>query len=183
MPFTTTLAAARSGSGPALGTILESCRGYIAAVAVRQVPRKLRGRVHPSSLVQETYLRACRNFGQFRGQSECQLLAWLRQIMLHSLMNLLRQAEFRAPVQALPADLIGAAAAPVERTAAKEFATALARSLERLPAHYRLAIELRHFERMSFEDIGHVLGCSAEAARKVWARAQAKLGEELQAFQ
>src|SRR5687767_402881 len=132
MPFTTTLAAARNGSGPALGTILESCRGYISAVAVRQLPRKLRGRVHPSSLVQETYLRACRHFGQFRGQSERQLLAWLRQIMLHCLMNLLRQPEFRTAIQALPADLTGTTDAPAERTAATELAAALARSLERL---------------------------------------------------
>jgi RNA polymerase sigma-70 factor, ECF subfamily len=183
MQFTTTLEAARNGSGPALGTILESCRGYIGAIAVRRLPHRLRGRVRPSSLVQETYLRACSNFGQFRGQSERQLLAWLRQIMLRCVLNLLRQPEFRRSVQTLPFDLAGPAEGPAERSADAEAAQALTRSLEQLPVHYRLAIELRHFDRLSFEEVGHVLGCSAEAARKVWARAQAKLGRELQKFQ
>jgi len=59
---------------------------------------------------------------------------------------------------------------------------ALADSLKRLPDHYRRAIELRHFDRMPFEGIGQQLGISAEAARKVWARAQARLGEELRKF-
>src|SRR5262245_7799608 len=158
MAFTTTLAAARNGSGPALGAILESSRRYIAAVAVRQLPRKLKGRVRPSSLVQETYLRACRHFRQFRGQSERQLLAWLRQIMLHCLLNSLRQPESRSQVRALPSDLPGPGLSPAERTAESERTRALERSLHRLPAHYRLAIELRHFNRLSFEDVGHVLG-------------------------
>jgi RNA polymerase sigma-70 factor (ECF subfamily) len=183
MPFSCTLEAARNGSGPALGSILESCHGYIAAVAARQVPRRLRGRIRPSSLVQETYLRACQNFDRFRGRSERQLLAWLRQIMLHCLINLLRQPQFRRPVHPLPAGLAGRTAEPDRQAADLEGARALTAALDRLPAHYRLAIELRHFHRLSFEEVGHVLGCSAEAARKVWARAQAKLGEELRSFQ
>jgi DNA-directed RNA polymerase specialized sigma24 family protein len=73
------------------------------------------------------------------------LLAWLRQIMPHCLLNLLRRPEF-------PTDL-----AP-------------------LLSHYRLAIELRHFDRLGLKEIGAVLGCSGEAARKVWSHAQAKLG-------
>src|SRR5262249_55085465 len=148
-----------------------------------RLPHKLHGRVHPSSLVQETYLRACREFGQFRGQSERQMLAWLRQIMLNCLLNLLRQPEVRAPVGELPHDLAGPHAAPPPAAADRECCCALAAALDRLPAHYRLAVELRHFDRLSFEEIGHVLSCSAEAARKVWARAQARLGEELETFQ
>lgn len=182
MPFTSTLEAAREGSAPALGTILESCRGYIVAVAQRQVPQRLKGRVQPSSLVQETYLRACRNFGQFRGQSEHQLLAWLRQIMIRSLITVLRQAEFKRNTKPLLSDLPTLAAPPDESSANSEIAQLLTGCLERLPEHYRAVIECRHFHRMSFDEIGQVMGCSADAARKVWARAQAKLGAEMQAL-
>jgi RNA polymerase sigma-70 factor (ECF subfamily) len=183
MTFSATLDAARNGSAPALGAILESCQGYVRAIATRQLPRKLRGRVSPSSLVQETYLRACRHFGQFRGRSERQLLLWLRRIMLHCLLNLLRTAEFRTPLGALPAHLGGRSAAPAQQAADLECGRALSLALDCLPAHYRLVIELRHFDRLPFEEVGALLGCSAEAARKVWARAQARLGQELQRFQ
>lgn len=183
MPFLSTLESARGGSGPALGTILESCRGYITVVAVRKLPRRVQGRVSPSSLVQETYLRACANFTRFRGQSERQLLAWLRQIMLHCLMNLLRQRESRTAHTGLPANLADRSIVPDRQAADAEFTGALMRAIDRLPLHYRLAIELRHFDRLGFEEIGAILGCSSEAARKVWARAQTRLGKELESFQ
>ncbi|HEX3147101.1 MAG TPA: sigma-70 family RNA polymerase sigma factor [Gemmataceae bacterium] len=180
MPFSSTLAAARTGSEPALGALLESCHGYVAAVAARQVPQALQGRVRPSSLVQETYLRACRNFDQFHGQSERQLLAWLRQILLYCLANVLRRPEFRRPLAPLPVELAGREPPPDEQVTATERSRAVGQAIARLPAHYQVAIELRHFDGFSFEEVGRVLGCSAEAARKVWVRAQAKLGEELQ---
>src|SRR5262245_23223760 len=153
-PFTSTLESARQGSAPALGTILESCHGYIAAVATRQLPRRVRGRVSPSSLVQETYLRACQHFGSFRGQSERQLLAWLRQIMLRCLINLLQQPRFRTDLASLPAGLAGGSAPAADQAANQEASHALAEAIGRLPAHYRLAIELRHFDRLSFEEVG-----------------------------
>jgi RNA polymerase sigma-70 factor (ECF subfamily) len=183
MVFASTLEAARNGSGQALGTILESCRGYLAAVAIRRLPHKLQGRVRPSTLVQETYLRACRQFGQFRGQSEQQMLAWLRQIMLHCLFNLLRQPEFRATLQDLPHELAGPHASPPQEAADRECGRALDAALDRLPAYYRLAVQLRHFDRLSFKEIGNVLNCTPEAARKLWTRALVRLGEKLERFQ
>ena len=183
MPFDLALQDARGGSEPALGTLMESCRGYITAVATRQVPHRLRARVRPSSLVQETYLRACKDFGRFRGQSERQFLAWLRQIMLHCIINLLRRPEFRASVVGLPADTGHPGPGPDRQAADGEAAGLIGRALDRLPTHYRLAVELRHFDGLGFREIGDVLGCTEEAARKVWARAQAKLGAELRSLQ
>lgn len=179
MSLSSTLVAARGGSPQALGTLLASCQNYLRAIATRQLPRGLRGRVRPSSLVQETYLRACRHFGDFQGQSERQLLAWLRQILLHCLANTIRRPEFRTLAGQLLADPESRGATPDQEAAAIEGARDVSAALNRLPTHYRLAIELRHFERLSFEEIGQVLDCSGEAARKVWARAQAKLGAEL----
>lgn len=182
MAFTRSLDEARGGSGAALGEILGSCQGYMYAVASRQLPRKLLRRVSPSSLVQETYLRACRHFGQFRGRSERQLLAWLRQILLRSLINLLRQPTYRVEEYELPEELSATTAAPARCAADREWLRALELALGRLPPHYRLAIELRHFSRLTFEEIGETLGCSMEAARKIWGRAHAKLGVELREF-
>lgn len=182
MSFLNSLEAARNGSRPALDMVLQSCQGYIRVVASRKVPLRLQSRIRPSSLVQETYLKACRDFGHFRGQSERQLLSWLRTIMLRCLINLLRRPEFRITVQALPSDLTGKMTPPAQQVADRESIHALTQALEQLPDHYRAAIELRYFERLSFEEIGRTLGISADAARKVWVRAQTRLAQELQAF-
>src|SRR5262245_46312218 len=76
---------ARHGSKSSLGTLLEQYRNYLAVLATTQIERRLRQRVSPSDVVQETMLRAHKNFGQFRGTTEPELLAWLRQILVNNL--------------------------------------------------------------------------------------------------
>ena len=75
------LAEARAGHDSAVGRLLEAARLYLLLVANRELPPDLRPKVGPSDLVQETLLRAHRHFGQFRGATEDELLAWLRQIL------------------------------------------------------------------------------------------------------
>ena len=51
----------------------------------------------------------------------------------------------------------------------------LERAMVQLPEHYREALRLRHQESCTFAEIGRRTGRSAEAARKVWARAVEQL--------
>ena len=53
-------------------------------------------------------------------------------------------------------------------------------AIGRLPAEYRRVIEMRNWQRLSFAEIGQQLERSAEAARKLWARATERLGLELE---
>ena len=64
---------ARAGDGPALGHLLERCRGYLMLLARVQVGRRLQGKVDASDVVQETFLKAHANFAQFRGNTEGEL--------------------------------------------------------------------------------------------------------------
>ena len=41
-------------------------------------------------MVQETFLEAQRDFGRFRGTTDGELRAWLRQLLLHNLANFAR---------------------------------------------------------------------------------------------
>src|SRR4051794_37411540 len=76
---------ARRGGGDALGRLLESYRNYLHLLASLQIDRRLQVRVSPSDLVQDIMLGAYRDFAQFRGENERQLLAWLRQILINRL--------------------------------------------------------------------------------------------------
>ena len=72
---------ARAGDEDARGRLLEAYRSYLALLARLQLGRDLQGKVDPSDLVQEVFLEAHRDWGQFRGQTEGELRAWLRRML------------------------------------------------------------------------------------------------------
>src|SRR5437660_4705045 len=81
---------ARIGSAAALGQLLELYRNYLSLLARLQIGRRLQGKVDASDLVQETFLRAHRDFAQFRGNTEVEFLSWLRQILSARMSDLIR---------------------------------------------------------------------------------------------
>ena len=64
---------------------------------------------------------------------------------------------------------------------AGEEADELHAAMQRLPEDYRRLLVLRYQEEKSFEEIGQLMGRTANAVRKLWGRAierlQAELGE------
>jgi RNA polymerase sigma-70 factor (ECF subfamily) len=188
------LLAARSGSPEALGQVLEACRGYLLLVAQRELAADLQAKGGASDLVQETFLDAYRDFGQFRGTSEAELLGWLRQLLRHNLADFTRryratakrQAAAEVPLESpnsapdLANDLAGSSVTPSGRAMAAEQAQAVRRALERLPDDYRRVLLLRYEDDLSFAAIGRAMGRSANAAEKLWARALKRLEQELE---
>jgi RNA polymerase sigma-70 factor (ECF subfamily) len=187
------LASARAGAPEMLGQLLEGCRQYLLLVANQELEPDLQGKVGPSDVVQETFLEAQRDFGGFRGSTEQELLAWLRRILLNNLAHLTRHYRdtqkrqlarevplAEAPFAELQHLLASAEGSPSTQALAREQAEALDRALERLPEHYRQVLLLRHQEQLSFEAIGQRLVRSAEAARKLWARAVEQLQQDLE---
>src|SRR5436309_9450527 len=85
------IARARAGDAAALGTLLETFRPYLALLARLQIGRRLQGKADPADLVQEAFLEAHRDFPGFRGTSEGELMAWLRQVLARNLANLVRR--------------------------------------------------------------------------------------------
>jgi RNA polymerase sigma-70 factor (ECF subfamily) len=185
------LAAARSGSQEALGRALETCRRYLLLVAQRNLDPKLQAKGGASDLVQETFLEAQRDFGQFQGTTETELLAWLRRLLLNNVGNFARRyrdTDKRAVGRevALPGEgssagagaLAGSEPTPSGLAMEQEQAQALQRALARLPDEYRCVIQLRYQQAKSFEEIGRLLNRSPDAARKLWTRAMERLRQE-----
>jgi RNA polymerase sigma-70 factor (ECF subfamily) len=79
---------ARGGDAQALGKLLDSYRPYLSLLARLKSDRQLRAKVDDSDLVQDVCLSAHRDFAQFRGETEPELTAWLREIMAHAAANL-----------------------------------------------------------------------------------------------
>ena len=72
------------------GSVLERYRGYLCLLAESKLDRRLRAKIDPSDIVQETMLAAIRAWDDYRGSSEGERLAWLRQILIRTLLHTVR---------------------------------------------------------------------------------------------
>jgi RNA polymerase sigma-70 factor (ECF subfamily) len=185
------LSVARAGSTEAFGQVLQACRKYLLLIARKELDEDLRAKGGASDLVQETFMKAHRHFDRFHGQTEGELLAWLRQLLLNNLASFRRLfvAEKRRVGRELTLDggdpsspvreLSASVPSPSEQAVGQEREEALQRALGQLPEDYRHVLTLRYVENHSFEEIGRATGRSANAARKLWARAVERLEQEL----
>jgi RNA polymerase sigma-70 factor (ECF subfamily) len=186
---------ARGGDDTALGQLLELYRDYLRLVARSLIGPALRTRVAPSDLVQETFLEAHRDFGQFEGASECDLLAWLRKILVRNLTDqarrhrsmgrdLRREESLEALMERSDRPLQWALASttspPSEQASRREQDVLLADALARLPADYREVILLRNMDRLPFQEVAAKMRRSSGAVRMLWVRALERLNRELE---
>ena len=182
---------ARAGDAATLGRLLEQYRRYLALIASVQIGQRVRGKVDASDVVQETFLEAHRNFGRFRGNSEGELVRWLRQILAANLADLLRRylgtqgrdvrlereiegALDRSSVL-LDRGLMAMGPSPSQLASHREQAVLLADALSELPDDYREALVLRHLEGLTFPEVAQRMGRSLDSVEKLWMRGLARL--------
>jgi RNA polymerase sigma-70 factor (ECF subfamily) len=170
---------------------LERYRAYLALLARLQIGRLLRGKADPADLVQETFLEASRGFARFRGATEAELTAWLRQILAANLADLARRFlgakrrdvrlerelahELEESSRALGRALAAPDSTPSQRAARREQDVILAEGLARLPEDYREVLILHHLEGLTHPEIARRMGRTVDSVKNVWARALAKL--------
>jgi RNA polymerase sigma-70 factor (ECF subfamily) len=191
----TMLTRARQGDGSARGQLLESYSRYLTLLARLQIGRQLRGKVDPADIVQETFLEATRQIDQFRGNSEGELLAWLRRILAGQMALTLRRylgtrgrdvkLERELAVQLdqssamLDRGLVANHSTPSQHASKREQSVLLAEALARLPEDYREVIILRHLEGLPFAEVAQAMDRSADSVQKLWVRALASLRQTL----
>lgn len=183
---------AQRGSVDSLGQLLDACRGYLLLVANTELDPRLHAKGGASDLVQETFLEAQQSFVRFRGQSQAELLAWLRRILLSHLANFsrrYRKTGKRRISSEVHIDQNGSHVCPIEPgepspswcAVAREELEIVERALEFLADDDRTVILLVHREHLSFVDAGRIMNRSADAIRGLWSRAVERLAREVEA--
>ena len=151
------------GEAGAAPRSLEMYRGYLELLARSWLDPRLRGKLDPSDLVQQTLTRAVSAHDRFRG-GDGQLAAWLRSILGNVLIDAARkyggdrherslQAALEESSARLEAFLVADQTSPSERAERNERLLRLADALARLPDDQRRAVELRHLQGLALAEI------------------------------
>jgi RNA polymerase sigma-70 factor (ECF subfamily) len=160
------------------GRLLEKFRDYLRLLARVHLDPRLRGKLDPSDVVQQTLLEAYEKREQFAGATEAEWLAWLRTALAHNLADALRafsrarRAVARERPLADVADdssrrlgewLAAEQSSPSQRAERHERAVHLAAALAALPDDNREALVLHYCEGQPLAEIARRLGRTTAA--------------------
>lgn len=179
---------------PAAEARLEPFRAYLRLLARLQLDPRLRRQLDPSDFVQQTLLEAYRAVDQFRGRTDGELAAWLRQIlarqMTHAVRDLTRlkrdvtreqplEAALAESSERLEAWLAAEQSSPSEQAQRNEQVVRLAAALEGLPEAQREAVVLHYWEDWPLGKIAEHLGRTTAAVAGLLQRGLKALREQL----
>jgi RNA polymerase sigma-70 factor (ECF subfamily) len=154
------VARSRGGDAESFNQLVVRWERPIYALAYRVIGREEDAR----DVCQETFLRAFRALGGFKGQAK--FSSWLYRIALNLCRDWIRRQR-RTPVAEAPegVDLLDLAAeqAPSESVeelvARRELGRAVAKAMAALPEDQRTAIILKEYHGLTFQEIADLLGC------------------------
>ena len=130
-------------------------------------------------IVQETFIRAFRQLGTFRGDAA--LATWLHSITVSVALNGLRKVR-RLEQREAPIDDAAPIAAGGARAADPDLRDRMAQAIAALPTGYRTVFLMHDVEGFTHEEIGRALGVESGTSKAQLSRARAKLRAALGVF-
>jgi RNA polymerase sigma-70 factor (ECF subfamily) len=138
-------------------------------------------------IAQQVFLRVWKSAGRYEPQAK--FTTWLFTITRNLVFNEVRRRQRKPTVSVqereetthrVVEDVQGSS--PDEDLLRSEMEAAIDRAIEALPEKQRLAVVLRRYEEMPYEEIGVVLSMSVPAVKSLLFRARAQLKESLQKY-
>ena len=173
----------------------ERFRDYLMMVARGMIGVSYRGKIDAEELVNQSLFNAFQQLEQFRGTSEAEQIAWLRQILANIVNGAIRHLhrdkrdidrEQRLAVADWDqscSNFLGITCgmtSPSVKAVKHEQELALAGALARLPEQQRSAVELRHLQGCSMQETADALETSVPAVAGLLRRGLKRLRELLQ---
>jgi RNA polymerase sigma-70 factor (ECF subfamily) len=172
----------------------EEFRSYLRLLAQIQLSPIFQGKLDASDVAQETLLKAHERQDQFRGSTDVEQAAWLRQILANKLIDLARQfgadgrdlqreqaleEALRDSSARLEAVLATDSPSPGEKCVSQEDLLRLSWALVQLPEDQRTAVTLKHLEGQTVEAIAQHMGRGRTAIGGLLRRGMSRLRELL----
>lgn len=172
----------------------EAYRSYLYLLARSHIGSRHQARIDSSDIVQQTLLDAHQKAGQFRGNTDAERLAWLKQILANNLADAVRGlARAKRDVsRERPLDqqldesfsrahgwLAAAQSSPSQQAVRAEELLRLAGALRALPEPQREAIVRHHLQGLPLAEVGRQQGKSPAAVAGLLHRGLKQLREQM----
>jgi RNA polymerase sigma-70 factor (ECF subfamily) len=175
---------------------LEPYRKYLEVLAELHLDRRLRGKLDPSDLVQQTFLRAYSALGDLRSREPEVLTAWLRRILASTLADAVKhyerdkrdvglerslEADLDRSASGFAAWLAADQTSPSARAERNEELLRMVEALAELPEAMREVVVLRHCQGWTLPQIAERLGRTVPSVASLLRRGLAELCHRLKA--
>lgn len=174
---------AQHGDQKAFGLLVSKYQRKLA----RLLSRLIRDSAEVEDVTQETFIKAYRALGNFRGDSA--FYTWLYRIGINTAKNYLVSQGRRAPTRTEfdseeaegfeEGELLRDNNTPERMLLSKQIGETVNSAMEALPEELRTAITLREIEGMSYEDIAKMMDCPIGTVRSRIFRAREAVAEKL----
>ena len=153
---------------------------------IKLVSRFVYDRSEVEDVTQEAFIKAYRAIGNFRRESA--FYTWLYRIAVNTAKNYLASMSRRPPgsdVEAGDAEVMASGAplremgTPERNMLTSEIRETVRRTIEQLPEDLRVAISLREFDGLSYEEIANVMDCPIGTVRSRIFRAREAIDSRL----
>jgi RNA polymerase sigma-70 factor (ECF subfamily) len=166
---------ARRGETDAFGELVQRYQATVFNVCYRLMSE----RREAEDMAQEAFIRAYARLGTF--DLERPFAPWMRRVAANVCLNRLSsppavQVELEVDEERDPDDALQRPEPLYEQG---ERAALLRAALASLPAHYRMVIELRHYQELSYEEIARTLQIPLSDVKSHLFRARKLLAEKL----
>lgn len=195
------LKCAAAGDDDALGQLLESYRPRLRRTIATRLDPRLRGRIDPEDVLQESLVEVTRRFPSYlEQQQEMPFFLWVRFLTGQKLLQLNRKhfgaaardvrcespLERRATPDAssflVASALLDRGPTPSQVMMREEERSELLRALDDMDAMDREVLVMRHFERLDTLEVSQVLGLTESGARRRYGRALRRLQSLIQSL-
>lgn len=153
---------------------------------IQLVNRYVKDPSEAQDVAQETFIKAYRALAKFRGEST--FYTWLYRIAINTAKNYLLSRARRYTYQQIDINhaeqlennpQLQGLETPEHLLMNEDIILTIERVVDRLPKEMRMAISLREFEGMSYDDIAHTMGCPVGTIRSRIFRAREVIDREL----
>jgi RNA polymerase sigma-70 factor (ECF subfamily) len=153
---------------------------------VQLVNRYVKDHSEAQDVAQEAFIKAYRALGSFRGDSA--FYTWLYRIAINTAKNYLvsrtrRNSDYHVDVQEAEAvenaPQLQGLDTPERQVLGEEIAKTVQTAIENLPEEMRVAIMLREFDGLSYEEIAEAMDCPVGTVRSRIFRAREAIDNKL----
>ena len=182
----------QAGEADALDRLFAQHGEYLRRVVELRLDGKLRRRVDPSDVVQETHLEVTRRIDDYLRRRPMSFRLWLRKTAHERLIMLYRRhvdAHRRALTRevslpgrssvALAGQLLAGGPSPSQEARRREMAERVREAVDRLTEGDREIILMRNFEELTNQEVAELLQINPVAASKRYGRALLRLRDAL----